>query len=137
MVTTMATRHHNQSASRILWKLPLKSNFPLMVSFMQRGPDILTNVDWFPSTLMCIKEHLHNFSCQRVPNPFLITIYFAFFVIYNFQCVSAIRANPIGRDKRSCGSLSKYISSLMSNKSVRLGCYTIVIIRSLLNDTSE
>ena len=39
MVTTMATRHHNQSASRIPWKLPLKSNLPLMVSFMQRDPD--------------------------------------------------------------------------------------------------
>ena len=41
MVTTMATRHHNQSTLRILWKLPLKSNLPLMVSFMQRGPDLL------------------------------------------------------------------------------------------------
>ena len=40
MVTTMATRHHNQSASRILWKLPLKFNLPLMVSFMQRDPNV-------------------------------------------------------------------------------------------------
>ena len=32
MVTTMATRHHNQSASRILWKLPLKSNLPLFIN---------------------------------------------------------------------------------------------------------
>ena len=41
MVTTIATRHHNQSASRVLWNLPLKSNLPLMVSFIQRGPDHL------------------------------------------------------------------------------------------------
>ena len=27
MVTTMATRHHNQSASRMLWELPLKSRY--------------------------------------------------------------------------------------------------------------
>ena len=35
VVTTiiLATRHCNQSASRILWKLPLQSNLPLMGSF--------------------------------------------------------------------------------------------------------
>ena len=52
MVTTMVTRHHNQSASRILRKLPLKSNLPLMASFMQRGPGaerIVTRL-WRPFT---------------------------------------------------------------------------------------
>ena len=41
VVTTMATKRHNQSASRILWKLPLKSNLSLMVCFTQQGPDQL------------------------------------------------------------------------------------------------
>ena len=50
MVSTMATMHHNQSASRIVWKLPLKSYLPLMVSFMQRGP-------WYKQTI---------FSCPNV-----------------------------------------------------------------------
>ena len=35
MVTAMATIHHNQSAPKIVWKLSLKSNLTLMLSFMQ------------------------------------------------------------------------------------------------------
>ena len=43
----MATRYHNQTASRILWQLPLKSTLlTLMVSFMWQGPDITRYFLW-------------------------------------------------------------------------------------------
>ena len=67
MVTTMATRHHNQSASRVLWKLPLQSNLSLMVlKLYAMGPRSLVDVDMFGVMFVCFLLYL----CVSVCNKF-------------------------------------------------------------------
>ena len=55
-IATMATRHHNQLASRILWKLPLMLSFIMVHGFMQRGPGIF-NVNNVISHLPYLVDH--------------------------------------------------------------------------------
>ena len=72
-VTAMATRHHNQSASRVLWKLPLKSNLPLMVSFMQRAQVSTSILTCSARSRRDHKVHLYLISAyNHTPSPTLL-----------------------------------------------------------------
>ena len=74
MATIMATIHHNQSASRILWKLPLKSNMPLMVRFMQRGPAYTISI--FAKVKKLIDQHRNILHLQiQIVNMFEWCVY--------------------------------------------------------------